>query len=406
MFPDTSGIELKDPVGELSIDVDLAAEEAPPEEPPPPEEHAAQPPEKDPNAAGKKTDAGPPKKDASVEDAQALAVDAGAALVEKDGGPPDSGDVSDASADSGLVASAGDAGAVPGSNGPTDSRGVGGLPKDINAGPQNVTLMLNVATIRKNSVGARMGPLLQAIPQWREFLRGGQSPVDPVRDTEWILIYGPSLIKTDRDAVFVRYTAPDEVVDRAVKMIAQNSPGGGPFDVGVPGVKASIGHADDADRVFMRPQSKLLLIVPKSHAKEFATVYKKSAPRGPNAVEALRLIVNNPSNQISIKGLKFSQKLKQIRLWIVPDASGAADVYAEGDCEDAESATQTATDLTEVIRRTNQGFVSLMTKGLLDRAQVIPNGTKVNLHVHASPEQLEAVLQGVGLVMGANVSPP
>ena len=106
----------------------------------------------------------------------------------------------------GLIALA-DAGASPGSGGPRDPESMFGLSKVVNAGVQNVVLGVNVQLIRKHPVGARMGPVLQALPQWRDFLKGAQTPVDPIRDTDWILIYGPSLIHTDKDAVLVRYTA-------------------------------------------------------------------------------------------------------------------------------------------------------------------------------------------------------
>src|SRR5690606_3545495 len=108
------------------------------------------------------------------------------------------------------------------------------------AGVQNVVLGVNVAAIRKHPVGARMGPILQALPQWRDFMRGAQSPVDPIRDTEWILIYGPSLIHTERDAVLVRYNLSDEAVDTAITGIARSYDKGGSLDAGVPGVKASL----------------------------------------------------------------------------------------------------------------------------------------------------------------------
>src|SRR5204863_2570678 len=85
----------------------------------------------------------------------ALASDGGDVIV--DGGIADGG---------GLVAMA-DGGT---SGGPRDPESMFGMKKAVNAGPQNVVLGVNTAVIRKNPVGARMGPLLQQIPQWRDFL--------------------------------------------------------------------------------------------------------------------------------------------------------------------------------------------------------------------------------------------
>jgi hypothetical protein len=171
-------------------------------------------------------------------------------------------------------------------------------------------------------------------------------------------------------------------------------------------VKGSLGYADNAQRVFLRPQSKLLVIVPPSHAHEAALTFKKQSPRGPPAAEAMRLIVRNPSNQISIPGLKFSQNLKEMRMWIVPRTDGGADIYAEGDCTDDASAIDSADRLTDLLKRQNSLGVKIATRGLLNKAVVVAEGTKIKLHVEASAEQLEAVLQLAGAAMGATIAPP
>jgi hypothetical protein len=412
LLPSSSGIELKDPAGELSIPVDLLGEEAPPPpEPAPAPPAPVEPPTpaaKDPTAPGK-PDAGPKVVDAGVDASpEKLAARHDAGAGPSDGGAPTDAGEGDAGAgdDGGLVALA-DAGASnPGSGGPRDPESMFGLSKVVNAGVQNVVLGVNVALIRKHPVGSRMGPILQAIPQWRDFLKGAQSPVDPIRDTDWILIYGPSLIHTDKDAVLVRYNVADDAVDTTIGSIAHTYDKGGPFDAGVPGVKGSLGYADNAQRVFLRPQSKLLVIVPPSHAHEAAMTFRKQVPRGPSAKEAMRLIVHNPSNQISIPGLKFSQSLTEIRFWILPRADGGADIYGEGDCTDAAAAVDSADRLTELLKRQNSIGVRFATRGLLNNAVVEADGSKIKLHILASQDQLEAILQLVAATMNAQVAPP
>jgi hypothetical protein len=404
LLPPASGVEFKDPAGELSIPVDLLG----PEETPPPPEPAPvpeTPPEPTPNA-GKdgpgKPDAGPKhEKDAGVK--LATLDDAG---VGEDGGSPLDAGEADGSAisDGGLVAMA--EGGAPGSGGPRDPESMFGLQKAVNAGVQNVVLGVNVATIRKHAVGSRMGPILQAIPQWRDFLRGAPATVDPIRDTDWILIYGPSLIHTDKDAVLVRYNVADEAVDKTILSIGKTYDKGGAYDAGVPGVKGALGYADNAQRVFLRPQTRLLVIVPPSHAHEAAITFRKQVPRGPSATEAMRLIVHNPANQISIPGLKFSQAVSEIRIWIIPRSDGGADVFGEGDCSDAAAATESADRLTELLKRQNSIGVKFATRGLLNNAAVIADGSKIKLHLLASAEQLEAILQLAAAAMGAVVAPP
>lgn len=407
LVPDRNAIELKDVDGELGIPVDLLGEEVP-EPPPPPPTVAPEPTPTDPNASlpAKTRDAGVPKKEP---------VDAGAPLAKpRDAGgdvldgsvPTDGGEGDGGASDGGELVASADAGASGGGQGPSDPGSMIGMRGLLAAGEINVTLLVNVAVIRKDPIGARLGPVLTSLPQWRDFLKGSQAAIEPIRDTDWILIYGPSLIHTDRDAVIVHYNVPDAVVDRAVDVIAQSYDRGGPFDAGVPGVRASIGHADNAERVFLRVQPQVLVVVPKKNAVDFAKAMRR-APISPKVRpgEAMRLVVKDPWKQVAIPGLRFSQSVKEIRMWIVPTASGTADVFLEGDTTDEASAVQTAADLTEVLRRQNAGFVRIVTRGLLNDAKVEAEGTRMKLVIHATPEQMKAVFNAVAAMTGAQVEP-
>jgi hypothetical protein len=228
-----------------------------------------------------------------------------------------------------------------------------------------------------------------------------------MKDTDWILIYGPSLIHTDRDAVFVHYSVSDAVVDHAVDSIAKRYDKGGAYDAGVPGVRAALGFADNGERVFLRGQTHLLVIVPKDKATDFAKLAKRAtiSPRI-RPGEALRLVVNDPWKQISIPNLKFSQSLKSLRLWIVPRASdGGADVYVEGDCTDEAAAIDSADALTDLVKRQNSLMVRAATRGLLNNAKITADGNQIKSHLSVSQEQLEALLQGVGAMLGVTVQP-
>lgn len=417
LLPDTEGLDFKDPNDELTIPIDLlGVEMPPPPEPPKAPEPSAESP-KDPNAEGangtsKKSDAGAPKHkpDAGSSDemdASTPAHDGGADRhVKSDAGEGDA--ASDAG--TGLLAES-DASGVPGTSGPRDPGSMIGMAGIVTAGQVNVTLLVNVAVIRANPIGARMGPLLYALPQWNDFMAGAdprQSNIDPIRDTDWILIYGPSLIHTERDAVLVRYSASDAIVDKAVDAVAMRYDRGGPFDAGVPGVKASLGHADNAERVFLRVQPHVLAVVPKDKATDFAKALKR-APISPKVRqgEAMRLTVVDPWKQIAIPGLKFDKSLKELRLWIVPRKEDAgAEIFVEGDCTDEAAAEDVANALTDLLRRQNSILVKAATRGLLNNAKVVANGTHIDLQVTAKPDQLEAVLNAVGAFLGANLQGP
>ncbi|HEY8077165.1 MAG TPA: hypothetical protein VIF62_23725 [Labilithrix sp.] len=398
-------IEAKDVDGELTIPVDLVSDDEPAkkEEPEPAPVGPGPTDKPGPNAR----DGGPIPRDAG-HDAESLATDAAVPNMTDGSAPTDAG-VSDGGDLDGAIA-AGDAGATPGS-GAKDAAGLIGLKSLVDTGPQNIVLVVNVAAIRSHPLASRIGNVLVVIPQWRDFLNASNTPFNPVQQTEWIFIYGPSLRHTDRDAILIRYNAPDAVVDAVVDAIAKRAndkhePGGpfGPYDAGVPGVRATTGHADNAARVFLRPAPGLLVIAPPKHATAAAKAYR-TVPKRPSAAnEALRLTVKNPSQQVTIPFLKFSDHLKELRLWIVPDSGGGADVFVEGDCDDEIVAPQIAQELTDLLKDLNSKGVQLgpfkvtvstTTKHLLDNAVVNADGKHIELHVKASPEQLDAVLRAV-----------
>jgi len=450
LLPRAESVDLKDVEGELTIPVELFAQsfEPPPapaaEAPPNASARAGgegdlgapvSPPAKKPEKKPKREQPARTAADAGVEGARELSADA------PDAGAPDGTDAAlhaarelenavhgdaglamtdnaNANADaggerddkkSGLgAAGAGEVAARGPAAAPRDPGEMIGMPGLISAGAVNVMLLVNVAEIRRNPVGARIGPLLSGIAQWADFLKTSHASIDPVRDTDWIMIYGPSLIHTERDAIFVRYTTTDSAVDSAMAELAKRYPKGGAFDTRVAGVKAWLGHADNAERVFLRGQSRLAVIVPKDHATPFAKLAKAAvvAPRV-RAGEAMRLTLHNPSKQIAIRGLAFADSVQTLRLWIEPHANdGGADVWVEGDCTDALAAEQTAAELTALVARQNSILVRAATRGLLNRVAVRAEGTRFSSKIAANQEQLEAVLQAVAALLGVQIDMP
>jgi hypothetical protein len=49
--------------------------------------------------------------------------------------------------------------------------------------------------------------------------------------------------------------------------------------------------------------------------------------------------------------------------------------------------------------------VRIVTRGLLNNARVVADGTHVKLGIHASEEQMKAVFNAVAAMSGANVEP-
>jgi hypothetical protein len=398
LLPQTN-LEFRDVEGELSIPVDLLTEEEPAAPAPPTSDPTPETPVKPPSStkgdeagvdASEEIDAG--------EDAAPLSalLDAGPPAADaesaSDGGESDASKVADA-----AIALGGDGG-IPGANGPRDPSSLLGAAGAVQSGPPLVQLLINMEVIRANPTGAKMGPLLSAIPQWDEFMSG--THVDPVRDTDWVFISGPSLIHTERDMIWVRYSASDAVVDKAIGLVSKKYDRGGPFDAGVPGVKASLGHADRAQRVFLRPQPHLLVVCPPDFAYTAARALagsKVSPHIRPG--EAMRLTLKNPHRPMPF----LPESISELRLWIIPRPDGSAEVFAEGDTPDGVEAAKAAEAVKKLVRDQNSIGVRIVTQGLLNNVEVTPDGKMVRGKLTASREQLEAILSLVAAQLGTSL---
>ena len=376
------GFEMKDVEGEAAIPVDvLDPDDTPP--PPLPESHPADDEKgKEPGAtlavrkdAGAAPDA---EADASRDAAADAAADAGA-----DGGGLDGAVVL---ADAGSPAS-----------GPRDPQAIVGAAGAVQADVVLVMLVVNAEVIRANPVGARMGFLLRGIPQWEDFMSG--TDIDPVRDTDWVMISGPSLVSTARDVVLIHYSAPDTVVDRAVDVVSHKYNLGGPVDAGVPGVRATLAHADRAERVLLRPQSHVLAVVPPSVAQKVARQLVTSrVPAHIRPGEAVYLRLVNPHHPMP----EVPEVVTELRLRVVPRADEGADVFIDGDTKDADTASQAANELRRVVRRHNDTFTALLTHGLLDGVEVTSEGSMVKTHLMVTREQIETLVTLVGDFLGVS----
>jgi hypothetical protein len=396
------GFELNDVDGEAAIPVDLLA----PDEPPPPEAPSEPTPapskadddkDKEPGA-GARADAG------SVRDAGAI----------RDARPQDASDASNASPD-GSGRELVDGGANGGfgwdaalaladggsSAGPRDPEGIVGAAGAVQADVVLVMLVVNAEVIRQHPVGARLGSLVRGIPQWDEFMTG--TNLDPVRDADWVIVSGPSLINTSRDVMLIHYSAADSVIDQAIGVVSRKYDRGGVFDAGVPGVKAYLAHADRAERVLLRPQPHVLAVVPPSVAQKVAKQLVGSrVPAHVRPGEAVYLRLVNPHHPAP----EIPESLTELRMRVVPRADLGADVFVDGDTKDAEAAKQAADELRRVVRRHDDAFTSMLTHGLLDQVEVSSEGTLVKVHTLVTLDQIETLASLVSAFLGVQPSAP
>jgi hypothetical protein len=361
--------------GEAAIPVDLlAGEEAPP---PPPIES---PPPPEPAAAGEKTDgmrdAAPPPRDAAPAPA-------------------------DASVDGAVDAGAGDGAGEGGAEAPDAAMDPTAIASTVTSGPPRIELQINASVIRKHPVGAKMGFLLRGLPQWEDFV--GETSIDPVNDVDWILISGPSFIETSRDVVVVHFSTSDAAVDKAVRLVMHKYPHGGAFDAGVPGARAVLAYADRSERVILRPAPHVLIVVPpKDAAKVARQVMGARIQPNSRPGDALYWKFMHPHQMLR----ELPESITEMRLRVVPHADGSADVLAEGDTPDADSAQAAAPEVARFARRHNDALTSLLTHGLFDHVQVTAEGTQVKARLTASLDQIATVVSLVAGLLGVSDEAP
>jgi len=277
---------------------------------------------------------------------------------------------------------------------------LGGL-AGLSSAPNNITITINFDVIRSHPSGSKLQPILAAIPEWKQFMSG--SSIDPYRDTNWMMIEGPSLLDTTRDAVLIGYSATDADVEKAIEQVSAQYTKGGAFDIGVPGVKAWRAYAHGAERVLLRARWHAVLIVPPGDAKNWAKVLAKKPPKAPlKAGEALRVHSRHPGGSVP---QIFPPSMTWMRMWLVPrNSDGGADLFMEGDCPDPAAATQAADDMKATATRYNSPGLRLMSGNLLGGFDVHADGSTVKAHLPGTKSQVDFVITIAGLQVG--VSPP
>jgi hypothetical protein len=344
------------------------------------------PQQKDPHGGGSGAEGATDASTNAVNDAGAASSDAGA----------DANDEDAASADDG-------GGMIVATDGGRDPQALLGAAASVSTGPNNITIMVNFVELRKHPEGANLGRVLAGIPQWKTFMSNAQGAplLDPMRDCDWMIIMGPSLLDTQNDAVFLHYSVPDATVDKVIDTVSHTYAHGGSVDLGVRGVKAWKGFADKSERVFIRPSPHVAVVVPSSKAQAFARVLAIN-PVTPHvhAGEAFSLRALRPGGSINV----LPQDISEMRMWIVPRASdGGGDLYAEGDCPSDAAAQTDAESLKTLIQQKNSFGVRLLTAGFLNKVDVTASNSQVHLHINSTQGQIEALLRIAGGLVGVTL---
>jgi len=267
--------------------------------------------------------------------------------------------------------------------------------------PVKVVLILNGDVVRAHPLAARLGALLRRLPGWEDVLRG--TDIDPVRDTDWVMMSGPSLVNSARDVLLLHYSAQDAVVDRAVAAVSRRYERGGPVDVGVPGVKASLARPDRSERMLLRPQSHLLAVVPPAVSKTIAHQLVAARFAGqPRPGDAIYLRLVDPHGALP----EVPAAMSDLLVRVVPRADQGVDVVLTARTASRDAASAATHELESALAHHNDPLTAVLTQGLLDKVELSVEGKTVRAHVAIERAQIERVLSVLSKVPRLHAATP
>ncbi|MFO0661218.1 MAG: hypothetical protein U0165_15505 [Polyangiaceae bacterium] len=218
-----------------------------------------------------------------------------------------------------------------------------GNTSSITGGNPNVSLLFNMDVVRANAptLATQLGPAISQMKQWNAFF-GGTS-LDPVKDTERILIAGPQMRKTDQIVSVVQLKGDAKRTREAVDALIKNA--GGTWESQSPPIaKAKI---DNAERNFLLPGNNVVLVVPPSLLDKAKKISNPAFPK-PNG-EALVVKVRDPAR--AFKGLPFTMPstIQWVRISLMLRSDGSGEVVIKLDDADAATAVASAKTLSDGI---------------------------------------------------------
>jgi hypothetical protein len=261
----------------------------------------------------------------------------------------------------------------------------------------NVKLLLMNDRIRNLPIAPRIGALVARLPQWSSFF--GPTSLDPIRDIERLYVAGPQF-RVSADVVAVlEYQVPQTAMRRAIDAIVRREPKGEWLHSKIPAARA---RADRAERVFVLPKSKVLLMVPPylvDDALEKASQLALPAVGGNAAVVAF---VSSPWRALG--GLRLPlevpKSIASVALSVTPSEDGGAVLHLDAVDESNDAAKEHAALLTAAINAVTQQDVGAIgalffgghTLSLVEPIELKADAKTIRGDARITPRQLDRLL--------------
>ena len=339
--------------------------------------------------AGRVADAGP--EDAGLDAGRDAGLDAGSDAgldAGRDGGADGGNDAGlDASSDAGAedagspdMALRGDAGRQK-----ADPFSLRGELAKVQRSNTNIKIQLFVAALRRHPAGQVIARLLSDDPQWSQFL--GPAGLDPLRDLDTILIYGPQLVDSSQVGVFVKYAARPQVIESAVRQLAKRT-----------GPRAAVSTENGrtvarlriarAERVFVLYRNRVLAIVPPGGAESAIAAHHLTLPEPDSDREIARFFLKKPSRVRAFKrlGLDVPESIASAQMTILSENRAGAEIQLILKDASTDDASRHARDL--------ENGLAMLTGGMLPLRLTV-HGDEIHGDVKLAPIQLSFILKEV-----------
>ena len=270
----------------------------------------------------------------------------------------------------------------------------------LGLGPGDGEILVHTNVLRGHPVGAHVGPVFGLWAGWRSTLRAIAR--DPVADLDWIDVVGPSDPARERMLAREAGGSADAAIDG--RLVALQARSAEPAASHVEGrMPAAAARLDGVLRVVFRPQPGFVAATTTAGGPALSRLLARARVQDPSTepLEAVRVDVLHPHDQVRI----LPASIRRIRAHVFALAGGDAEGHAEGDCDSPEEATRAAATLRDTVARQNFSLVRMLTHGLLDAVAITADGPLVKIHLHATRDQLEAVMSLVSAMVPEVAAP-
>jgi len=261
----------------------------------------------------------------------------------------------------------------------------------------NVKLLLMNDRIRGLSVGPRIGRLVARLPQWSSFF--GPTTLDPIRDIDRMYVAGPQFRVSAEVVAVLQYGVPNAAMRTAIDAIVKREPKGEWLSSKIPAARA---RADRADRVFVLPKGKVLLMVPPHLADD--AIDKASHLALPQVGGSAAVVAFVATPWRALAGLRvpleIPKTIASVALLVTPSEDGGVVLHIDAVDDSNESAKDHAGMLTTAINAVTQQNVGALgallfggqTLSLVEPIELRAEGKTIRGDARVTPRQLDRLL--------------